>query len=226
VIEKTSGISRRIRNTTEITRELDQSSRELTDTLGKMLSTLSGIHSRMGEVSTVTSDAARSTSGTRLTIQELKSITREIAGMIAFINEIAEKTHVLSINAAIEASRASEAGGGFSVISKEVRQLSEQTTGTAREIGSRLKGIEDRVARVVESMDQITGIVEEINRLNGDILKVVEENEVYTGELRSQSRLTIQAVENVSSDVLQAVEEAEEVTDIGEQVRKGLRDLR
>jgi len=93
----------------------------------------------------------------------------EIAEKITIINEIAEKTDILAINAAIEAARAGEQGKGFAVVAAEVRKLAENSQAAAKEIGevskrsveiSKNAGI--LLSRVVPDIQNTTRLVQEI----------------------------------------------------------------
>ncbi|MDC7239008.1 MAG: methyl-accepting chemotaxis protein, partial [Spirochaetales bacterium] len=225
VVEKAFLIKDRMVKTSGVTDEMNSSIQELSDTLGHMLSALSTIYSNVGEVDDVTREASSRAAHTRVTVGELNSITGEITEMINFINEIAERTHLLSINTAIEAARAAEHGKGFTVISQEVQHLSHETTTAVSSIEDKVRGIESRISNVVSSMDQIAGIVEKISSLNRAIVETVEKNENYTQSLEEQSRQTISAVEGVRDDVHTVVSRMEEVTTIGEDVRNNLKKM-
>jgi Amt family ammonium transporter len=225
VVSRTEEIQIKMKNTNEVTEKLSQTSQKLTDTLGFMLRSLTGVFSRMKEVDSVTSNASNTAGNTRVTISELKNITDEITKMVNFINEIADKTHVLSINSAIEAARASDSGKGFTVIAKEVRKLSSQTSKTANDISSKVGGIEWLINKVVSSMDEITSIVGQIGNLNNEILSVISENQNYTQILEEQSKSTIIAMQEVSNDVRNVVDDICEVNQIGDKVKEGLKQM-
>ncbi len=225
VVEKAFLIKDRMVKTSGVTEDMNRSFLDLSDTLNQMLSALSSVYSNVGEVDEVTREASSRAAHTRVTVGELNGITGEITQMINFINEIAQRTHLLSINTAIEAARAAEHGKGFTVISQEVQHLSHETTTAVTSIGDKVRGIEARISNVVSSMDQITGIVEKISSLNRAIVETVEQNENYTQSLEEQSRQTISVVEGVRQDVHTVVTRMEEVTAIGEDVRSSLKKM-
>lgn len=75
-----------------------------------------------------------------VSLKDMLRSMHTIAERVKIINEIAERTDLLAINASIEAARAGDAGKGFSVVAQEVRKLAERSTIAAKEIDSLLKG--------------------------------------------------------------------------------------
>ncbi|MGE5734689.1 MAG: methyl-accepting chemotaxis protein [Acidobacteriota bacterium] len=129
---------------------------------------------------------AESVGATAKKMEELGKSSDQIGRIIGVIDDIADQTNLLALNAAIEAARAGEQGRGFAVVADEVRKLAERTTTATKEIAQMIKNIQDETKVAVTAMEAGTKQVEEgvtSTATAGDSLRQIIDMSNQVGEM-------------------------------------------
>lgn len=147
-------------------------------------------------------------------IKRLGESSQEIGNIVALINDIADQTNILALNAAIQASMAGEAGRGFAVVADEVQRLAERSASATKQIETLVKTIQTDTNEAVISMEQTTSEVvrganlskdagvalDEIQNVSGNLAKLIA-NISDAAKLQSASAGYIATTMNVVQEI-------------------------
>ena len=210
----------------QITLEMSASFKDMVGVLDQMLGSLNEAYEKINNVESINATTTSTISQSKAHFDGLQIVTKEVKDMIAFIDDIANKTHILSINSGIEAARAGESGKGFGVISKEVRNLSEQTSKAAADIGLKIGDVGHRIENVGNALAKILSIIEEIGTLNTSILSIIRKNQDLSSTIARQSETTVAAVDRMNNDIHTVVSEAHKAATVAKAVEDELTDIK
>ncbi len=148
-------------------------------------------------------------------VSELGKRSDEIGEIIAVINDIADQTNLLALNAAIEAARAGEHGRGFAVVADEVRKLADRTTDATEQVSNTIRAIQEETKLAVVRMDTGSAQVEmgvERAREAGTSLGRIVSGTDEVSHLITSIAAAAEEQSTASSEISQGVERISEVT--------------
>ncbi|MGQ9424931.1 methyl-accepting chemotaxis protein [Gilvimarinus sp. F26214L] len=134
-------------------------------------------------------------------IKRLGESSQEIGDIVSLINDIADQTNILALNAAIQASMAGDAGRGFAVVADEVQRLAERSAAATKQIEALVKTIQNDTNEAVISMEQTTAEVVRGARLAQDAGVALE-------EIENVSSTLAELIQNISNAARQQASSA------------------
>lgn len=149
-------------------------------------------------------------------IKRLGERSQEISGIVNLINTISERTHVLALNASMQAAVAGEAGRGFAVVAEEVQRLAESSRNATQQIGTLVNNIQLETNETINTVNQTIGQVVEGSEQAQKAGEQMQRTQEITAQLVAQVQNIAKASEEqkaTSSQLLRAVEQIGEGTE-------------
>ncbi|MEZ5443130.1 MAG: methyl-accepting chemotaxis protein, partial [Lysobacterales bacterium] len=154
-------------------------------------------------------------------IKRLGESSQEIGSIVELINDIAEQTNILALNAAIQAASAGEAGRGFAVVADEVQRLAERASNATKRIETLVQTIQSDTNEAVSSMEQTTAevvagarLAEDAGLALGEIEKVSNDLADLIQNISEAARQQSAAATNISA-TMNVIQEITTQTSVG-----------
>ncbi len=213
--------------------DASDAAQQASDTAGQGGKIVGDTISGMQMIAQVVRDSATS-------ISKLEQSADQIGEIIGVIDDIADQTNLLALNAAIEAARAGEQGRGFAVVADEVRKLAERTGKATGEITEMIKGIQGETSEAVTSMesgisqvdqgrelaDQAGTSLNEIVNMSSRVMDMIQQIATASEEQSSAAEQISRSIQHISNITNETASGAEQSAAAAEQLNRQAEDLR
>lgn len=217
--------------------EILATTKEISANTAQLLKTMEGATAVAEYTTSATSEAQGNLKRMDLTMQHMVSATDSINAKLAALSEkasninsvlititkVADQTNILSLNAAIEAEKAGDAGRGFSVVATEIRRLADQTSVSTWDIEQMLKEMQSAVSASVMGMDKFS---EEIRRSVGEVRQVGEQLSAVMDQVQQlspQFELVLQGMQSQAVGAEQITHTMAQLNDANQQTVDSLK---
>ncbi len=202
-----------MKNMTTTSEQMSSNIRSVATATEQMTETISEIAKNAEQSANVADRAAQLAEISNEKVGGLGESANEIGKVIGVIQDIAEQTNLLALNATIEAARAGEAGKGFAVVASEVKELANQSAGAANEIRSKIEGIQSSATEAVSAIQEITSVITDVNEVARTIAAAVEEQSITTRDISENVSQTASAADVVTASVSETTIASQEITE-------------
>ena len=178
----------------------------------EMSATINEIAQNAERARAISSEAVGQAKDTSEKMNTLGIAAQAIGKVTETITEISEQTNLLALNATIEAARAGEAGKGFAVVANEIKELAKQTAEATLDIKKQIDNVQTTTSITVDDINNISGIIDNINDIVGTIATAVEEQSASTREIAANITQASQGLQEVNENVNQSSHVASDIT--------------
>ncbi len=210
--QQSTSVSNAVGEMAAVSNDIALSCQKMADRAGSTNSATKKGEETIAHMTSMMSEIERMVVGTMDAVKALGGNSERIGDIVVAIEDIADQTNLLALNAAIEAARAGEQGRGFAVVADEVRRLAERTTSSTREIQSIIGSLQGDVKNVIGSMERSatsvrigTEDVQHSSRAIGSIKDQISPLLEYVGQVATAAEEQSATSANITDSMRQII---------------------
>jgi len=218
------------------TNEVTATAKEIASTSSELVQTMGEVGDRASRTANAAGQGQQDLAHMETTMGQLVDSTRTISAKLGLISEkannissvvttitkVADRTNLLSLNAAIEAEKAGEYGAGFAVVAREIRRLADQTAVATLDIESTVKDMQSAVSTGVMEMDKFTKevstSVEDVRKISQQMVEIIAQVQSLTPRFEHIG----QGMENQAQSARQISETMSQLSEVSQQTADSL----
>lgn len=205
--------------------QMAQNMNTLASAIEDMSSAINDIAQNAQEGARVSSQAMEMAKAATMTMNTLGEAAMEIDEVTELIKKIAEQTNLLALNATIEAASAGEAGKGFAVVAKEIKELANQSSQAAENIGKRIKDVQKNTISAVRVIDEVSEIINNINESSTVIMNSVEQQTLTANNISASIRQVNIGAGHIASSIAEVAKGSNDMSRNAAEAARGANDV-
>ncbi|WP_005032106.1 methyl-accepting chemotaxis protein [Holophaga foetida] len=209
-----SGSERMVAAVAELSASIDEVNRSAQSSL-----------ERLGEAQEATIKGDQAGAATHEAMEGITQTAGQIAKAVTVIQEIAQQTNLLSLNAAIEAAKAGEHGKGFAVVAEEVRKLAERSSISAKEIARYIEEANDAIHKGGSTVATTVATLKQIRTILDEFAAIMQQTSTATSEQASAGADVARQVEMSSQEAIAIASAITEMSATTNEVARTSADL-
>lgn len=167
----------------------------------QMDNSITDISANVDETTRFAQAASDKADSAATSMHSVSSASEKIGSFLSIITEIADKTKLLAVNAAIEAARAGKAGKGFTVVADEVRQLAEGTEAGAKDVANKVEEIQNAVSGLRRTIESVQESFSHVLSASDKIASAVHQQSASSREMSHRRSTMRSGIEEQISDL-------------------------